>query len=116
MSYYLRGAGGVNAVPERMANLCPSGVEQTISGDCTGAIGSLPVTYRLAPGSRGIYNPGPFAVKPYAFWIPQLHCTAGYEPQIAGWQPSCRPVTRLPGAGCARNAPYPGNRNYSYTY
>ena len=112
----LTNSGGVNALPPRYANLCPSGVEQNINGDCDAAIGSLPVTYRLAPGARGVFSPGPSAVKPFAFWIPSAHCTAGYAPFIGGYQFSCRPVTQLPGAGCARNAPYPGNKNYSYTY
>ena len=116
MSYYLRGAGGTNALPERQANLCPAGVEQDIEGNCAGAIGSLPVTYRLAPGTRGLYNPGPWALKPYAWVTPNTHCSAGYEPFYASNQPSCRPVTRLPGSGCNKALPYPGNKQYHYSY
>lgn len=113
MSYYLRGDGGSNALPNRFANVCAAGVEQSIEGDCTGSISGLPVYWKSAPGTRQQWTPGPWVLKPYQFWVPELECPQGYSPMIAGWQPSCRPSSKAAPSGCGYSA---NNKQYSYTF
>jgi len=128
---YLSGSGGVNTPGALQANVCPRGIEHSSNGECSGFISSLASTYKLAPGTRSIFNTGPYVLQPFQYqYEGRIPCSSGFAPQDAGYLASCRRQgtpsgTHLPqeyGASPSAyqrmlpSAQYPYNSQYTYNY